>query len=946
MILSYLTSYCLITELFRTNYNYQCGSDVTVTSKMEEALQYIISSYSVVIYGGAGERKTVCAFHLVKTLIDRELISLDRCALIYEPADIRDVRTDDVDLILIDNIFGRHNGDLNKLLNWRNYFETLNSLTMSQNVKVIIASRMHILLEYLDELDSYKIFSNKVQLCSGEMKRLEKLSILECKLRRFGRNMEDMEKEKCISHPTTELGFPLCCHLFASDAKLKHIEAETFKQSFNVFLDKSLKVLDSSKLVALAYVFCSINGLYCNDLYISSMSKTSKDMLKHISGLFGINTTVEILVKTTRNNIVSLNGSYLKEINGYIHFLHTTIYEAMARYMLKECPTELIENCTVEFLCQCVRLKKAKAETEIVIDSCYMESLAKRCIREVIHEQNIKKIAMQPAFNDGAFVDVMFKHLSKSEEIFKDFFSVGVTMKRMGLHGFLYHILSLDETSNPCFDKAYQYLNCLHSSVYANTCWKCQVKEESLAAVCSTNKLAIYEQLVDDDVNVIPFCLFKAVENPKVKPELVRRIIHDMKRCNNFVLDQGYLQMSLGMSLRHQDEKIFDILKSNGVKYYVQFLYFAVQKDDKSHLTSAIKDLIKQKRWKADGSHVSRALLEAQIHNNEPILNVMSAFAAKFTEAGVYWAVSDHSFYEVSYAVKSLKEANTFDCESDDLAYALGVAMKNRNYKVRDFLIKEGVIVTPKLVAALAELGECAPKISLVIQELKKDDRWDTEHFSIAGAYMAANKRARKELHDLLRKEGVGLSTGCFCYAVMKYRGDTVHIKTTLQSMGRFQSRDTNLARSLVYALEYRDLEYVKWLEHEGLDFNMTCLPHAVTTTFTQSTLETVIENIKEIDNWDTSCDEALVALNHAFIRQDKSAYDLLQSEGIDWRPRSLFLATKHETFYGLKQVLEQLHQKQMLEPSSIEIENAIAVAKSYRGWEKYREIRRMCQGK
>ena len=939
----------LFSELFKTNYAYQCRSNVTVTSKLKEALDYLITSYSVVIYGAAGEGKTVCAYQLAKTLIDQGFIKQDKCALICKPNDIRDVKSDDVDLILIDNIFGKHNADQTKLLKWRDYFETLESFKLSRKVRIIIASRLHIMLEYSNELKSYSVFANKVQLHSGELTKHEKQEILVCQLKRFKRHMKEQEIENCVSQHT-ELGFPLCCQLFASDAsdeKLSYLKAELFKPSIKLFLDSGIKVLDVSSVITLIFVFCASNHLKRNELNISTISKESKHMLKQIAELFGNNATIENLVKTTRNSIESLKGSYLKEINGTITFLHNTIYEAIARYMLKECPAVLLERCTIEFFCQCVRLDKCRTDSEVVIETDHMEILAKRCIQEVIHERNAENISTHPAFKSSVFVEEILKQLLKSKELLRDFFSVGVTLKSAGVHGFLYHLLSKEETNKMLFDKAYQHLICYdHSCTYDDECWKCQVKEELLAAVCSSNKHDLYAQLTEDDVHVTPFCLFKAVENPRIQPELVLSIINDLKKYNNFILDEGYIQMSFGLSMRHNNDTVFNILKSNGLRTTVHFLYFAAQKADPCLLSSAINELKKEKKWKADNYYVSRAILESKIQNNASMLDILSTCGAKINEGAVYWAVVDRSYDEVVSIVTTLKHANIFDCESHHLAWTLAVAIKDKNEKLCEFLRKEGVIATPALVAALAELGESAAKIYDAIADLKEDDRWDVENRFIASAYMAASKRANKRLYGLLAKEGVGICPGCFYYAIIWYVGDVKNVMQTLKSTDRFQPDNTILARSLVWAIEYRDSDYVKWLEEEGLDFNMACLVPAVERSFSLSTLETVIENIKAADKWDISCDLALVALNRACNRQDKTAYELLISEGITWCSRSLFLATKHETLYGLKQVLEILMETDSLEPSNIEIKNAVALAKSFKGWQKYREIKKSLQGK
>ena len=901
----------------------------------------------MVICGGAGEGKTVCAYQLVKALIDRGLIRLERCALICEPGDIRDVKADDVDLILIDNMFGKHTADKTKLTNWRNYFETLKSFTFGRKVRTIIASRIHILQEFQHEINSCQVFANKVKLDSQEMTKPEKREILECQLKRFGKQMEEKEIERCLSQHTSVVGFPLCCQLFASDEKLPDLKAEYFKSSFVTFLDSNLQVLEINSLIALISVFCAQNRLKCTDLNITTLSETAKATLCHITKLYGISIPTETVIKELRVNIESLKGSYLKEINGCISFLHDTMYEAIARFMLKDCPTELIDTCTVDFLCQCIRLDNAgEHDTEIVIATENFESLAKRCIREVVKECNAEEVSKHPAFGNGSFVEILLDQLTKCKEYLSDFFSVGVTLKTTGIHGFLYHVLSREETNEVFFDKAYPHLTCRHSCSYDDTCWKCLAKEEALAAVCGSNKQDIYGELFDDGANLTTFCLFKAVENPIVDPAFVSRIMYDLKKCKTYILEDWYTQISLGLSKRRKDDSVYQTLKSNGIRATVHFLYYAVQKGDLALLSSTIVKLKEGKAWKSDNYHVSRAILQARVHKNYHMLNVLSSFGAKIHEGAVYWAVVDHSFDEVVDVVKMLKQANAFDCESPHIAWALALAMKNKNVDVCDFLRGEGVTATTALVAALAELGESAEKIHDVIKELQRKDNWDVENHFIASAYITAIKRADKKLQGLLEAEGIGTCPACFYYAVTWFIDDVDNILKLLKTMDRFDPNDPILARTLVWATEYRNSEHVKWLLQAGLCFNMACLEPAVKRNFSLSTLETVINNIKTGNKWNTSSDNARVALIRAFNRQDKAAYELLISEGIDWSPRSLFLATTHESCFVFKRVLHKLEEKNLLDPTCPEIKNAKALAKSFKDWQKYREIRKIFQGK
>lgn len=931
-------------DMFRTNYLCRCEMGVSLTRKMQEALNYLINSFSVVIHGRPGEGKTVCAYRLAKELVQKGLIRIDRCALLCEPQDIKQVNSDNVDLIFIDNIFGKHNADPSKLSNWRSYFETLESLTLNRVVRVIVASRMHILMEYKPELDACKIFANKVELNSTELSNDEKRNILKCQLSCFKRYMDEGEIEKCILLHTSEVGFPLCSQLFASNDKMLLPKAEFFKPSYLNFLDTSLRALDSEGLVALVNVFCAGNQLKRTDLSIAKISESSKVMLSRISQLYGINMPVESLVRETKRKIEMFVGSYLVEMNGNISFLHETIYEAIARLMLKDCPTEVISSCTTDFLCQCVCLENTGNDMKIVVETEDLESLATRGICEVIDRHNGKKLAKHPMLRNNTFVEVLFEHLTSSEECLRDFFSVGVTLKSEGIHGFLYHVLMNDQMNEVFFSHACQHLCCYHTSVYEEACWKCQVKQEALAAACGSNKQDAYKELRDEDARVTDFCLFKAVENPAVDPELVLKIIDDLKESNSFILDNVNVQMSLGLSMRHADDKVFKILKSNGARATVHFLYFAVQKGDAALLSSTLHDLIKEKRWKADNYYVSRAILEAQITNKQNLLNIMSAFGARLHDGAVYWAVVDHGYDEVINIVHMLKKANAFDCESHHLAWALAVAGKNKDRRIYDFLRSEGVVATPTLVAAMSELGESAEKIQEVIKELQKDGKWEPENRFITSAYMAASKRANKSLQDLLATEGVGMCSGCFYYAVIWYVCDVEKIMTFLKSRNLFDPLDINLARTLVWSTEYRDESYVKWLLDVGLCFNMACLIAAVERSFSLSTLEIVIDNIKSCDKWNTSCDHALEALNAAWNRQDKTVYEILMNEGIEWAPRNLIVATQNETLEELKQVLLKMDEKHMLDSSCSEIQVALSLAKSFKNRQKYREIRKFVQ--
>ena len=908
---------------------------------MKKALEHLISSFAVVIHGRPGEGKTVCAFHLVKCMIDKGLISLDKCVLLSEPDDIKYVRTDQVDLILIDNIFGKHNADPSKLSGWRNYFDTLESYAAGYTVKIIAASRSHILLEYKNELFSYNVFTNRVLLRSSDLSVSEKKDILISQLSSFNRTMTESDIEACISQSNSDVGFPLCCQQFSSDEKLFCKGSEFFSRSYITFLESNLRVLKTDSLLALLYVFYRDNLLSTKDLNISKISSDSKAVLEHLAELYGVTEPLTVILRQMKKKIDNFTGSFLKAVNGSISFIHDTIYETVARLVLEEYPEEVITHCTVDFLCQCVCLEEGH-EGEIGIGNEHFGILAQRFIDEVVAKRNGKSVSKHPVLHNQDFLKELFAQLTKSEECFREFFSAGLSTQCTGIHAFLYHAMT-DGRNEDFLRQALHHLRCDHHDFGFDSCWKCQVKQEALAAVCEANQYETYNEMVQDGVMVTGLCLYKAVENQAVRLELVSTILQDLKRTNKFILDNRDLQNALGMSMRHKDTRVFEILQRYGLRATVHFLYFAVQIGDARLLSTTIKDLQDSKKWKVDNYFVSRALIEALVRDNKEMIDILTSAGAKLNNGAVYWAVEDHGLEEVQYVVQKLKETQTFDNESHNYAWSLASAMKQPDRKIYNFLKKEGAVSTTTLVLAMTEIGQPAEEIRKVVDELQHDGRWNTDDRFIAGAYMFAIKRGNKTLQNILETAGVGMCPGCFYYAVIFFPKEIENIVEQLKALDRFDPFDKNIARALVWATEYSDSSMCDRLHEAGLSFNMASLVAAVEISFSLSTLKTVIYHLKTNDIWEPKSDFALEALNKAYKRQDKIVYERLLSEGIEWTPRNLFLATKWESVCCLKKVLTMLSEKKMLHSSCPEIQEAISLARSYKSGEKYKAIKQVC---
>lgn len=202
-------------DKFKSHYDYNTKVDIQLTEKMKAALNYLEDSFSVVLFGRPGEGKTAAAFRLVQSLIGDKQISLNRCALLFEPDDLKDVRSKDVDLVLIDDMYGKHNTEADKVSRWRSFLPTLQAFAGNREVRIIVTSRKHIYLECKRELNGIEAFERTVELNSQELSVHEKRLILISQLKYYDKKVDDKDIEVCISQQESDVGFPLCSQQFS-----------------------------------------------------------------------------------------------------------------------------------------------------------------------------------------------------------------------------------------------------------------------------------------------------------------------------------------------------------------------------------------------------------------------------------------------------------------------------------------------------------------------------------------------------------------------------------------------------------------------------------------------------------------------------------------------------------------------------------------------------------
>ena len=913
------------TDHFKAHYNYCNSIDIQFTQKTEDAVDYVEKDYSVFFCGSPGEGKTTTAFNITKQLVDKGIVNLDRCVLIHDPDDLKDILFDMVDILFIDDIFGKHNTEVSKLRAWHILFPTLDIIVRTRKVRVIFASRMHIYLECKHELDGYDMFSRTVELSSVELTEEEKKNILVSQLKANSRALTEVDINACISQHDSNIGFPLCAHQFASDDNLFAKGVEYFTKPYKYYLEQNIQNLDEQARISLRYVFFKFNSLRNCDIDITKIDEMSKRKLQHVALLCGVDKPIVTLLKETKQKISSLQGTYLKNSNNIISFRHSTIYETVALLLGKEYPAEVIQHCTVEYFCQCIRVQNVDNEGEVVVNQNEFIPLAERCINEIIKYKRGQRLSSHPIFMNKGFVKVFFKVVSEQDEIFREVFQTDVSVKYSGIHAFLYHIVTNQKENDVFLREALSYLKCEHDDRSNVSCWKCLVKSEVLAGACGANRQNLYTELRNERVRVTSLCLYKAVENQINSSEFVEEILKDLQKTEEYAVNIRNLQFCLGMSMKHHDKRILNILKNSGFRNSVRSLYFLVQTGDTKLLSEEIDTLKQTNTWLPDSFPVSRALLKAKLSDNKDMLDTLYSAGAKLTEAGVYWATLEHGYEDVKHIFRMLKQANALDTESHYLGEAFAIALKCDDARILDFLKQEGIVPMTSTILTMTEQGNSAEEIQSIIVELKCGQRWNTEDEFLASAYIAACERPDKNLRELFTKEGVGISPGCLPYVIKWFRWKIVMVIKTLKHLGQLDPRNKFIATAYVWAIQYEDEFIIQKLKNEGLYVTMACVFAAAEPRFTAVTLKGVVNALKTEKRWNPSHDFALRALNLANKRQDKAAYNRLLHAGVRWLPRNLYLAVQFETLHGLKQAITQLKSRSLIRTE--DVSNALSLA-------------------
>ena len=322
-------------DKFERNFERFTAGEVQETRRMIQALKSLEKANVVTLSGRAGEGKSTTAFQLVKRLCEKGQIKAERCVMLLDPKDLKHFKSSEIDLILVDDIFGKHKVD--NLTRWEKYFDTLISFTQSsKKIKLITCSRKHILTELSGKLAGMSLFANRIELDSAELSEDEKRGILKAKLLQYSRDMDENEIVNCIKQNESNAGFPLIAAQCAADDDLFSKRSGYFAEPINYYLEQNLRKFDFHSLAALVCLIQNGKRLTSHELRKIAAQESPDSYLVKIARRFGIKEKPIIFANEVWKQYKYLDGTFVRVCEDKIIVLFETVSNAMSQIVYND----------------------------------------------------------------------------------------------------------------------------------------------------------------------------------------------------------------------------------------------------------------------------------------------------------------------------------------------------------------------------------------------------------------------------------------------------------------------------------------------------------------------------------------------------------------------------------------------------------------------------------
>lgn len=931
-------------EQTATILKYKCSQPFVSTTQFNEAKSILEREGCVTISGKPGEGKTLAAYRLIESVGAQ-----GRSVCLYEPSNWDHVDANGVGVILLDDIFGKHQLDLGKLESWRPVLEILEAYVHAGKLKVILTSRQNVLTQAKNNVRELSVVKPRIELSSSELTTAERIRMLDALLEFNKRDKSKINIRKCCDVYKAEIGFPYCAFLFAADKSLFDRGDRFFRRPYQ-FFKETLGALSKEVKASLLFLFyargqCSDKDLKSRIKKDSMKIKENEDMLSRISDLIGINDQ-EISLTVVRDTLEDLSSMYVTHLNKTFSFSHNVVYECVALIHGETYPEEVIENCTWNFITGCVVTTKNEDEAKLTIDSDVYESLGTRFIQETLGTNT----------DMSRFYDIRSLKVMQTHDFCARFFDILFTRSELrkfltkemdeNQHGFLHKYLtnkSLDETAY-LLEEAIPYLKCTCMVENVSPCWKCHVKTDAARGACFGGDKSSYSLLLQEGITVLPRSIHDACTGKN--PELLKLVISTLKNKKIFNPEEVSASKSLVIAHRSKQSTLYNILRDESVKVMPLCVYDAVVCKDLKMVQHFVRELKTNNAWDINDFWLQHALQESVSYNLPEICHFLKEEGLGYHRGCLLAAVKSKQLTKVKEIVEGMKSLGTWQSADWSFEHALKgistafqtgnltplniptladvgvsealVAAKYHDDKsIYEYLRTEGVQLTMEtlpLIVATKELDH----VKGAVMELKDQRRWSLVGRPCDEAITKAFQLQCTDIFDFLVAEGITCKMGMLSVYVAA-RNITVEeiaeIVTLIKRFGNWNSDDVSLQLALTETFKMDDKSVFNYLIQTGVKINTASVLTAVISQDI-NTVNMFLQILKSSPRWDPS-DQILNMCMQLSKLASPEIYNLLLNAGVGYSSRSLIAAAVQNDSIAMMMTINELMDSKNWEPKT-----------------------------
>ncbi|KAK3587580.1 hypothetical protein CHS0354_032780 [Potamilus streckersoni] len=913
--------------------------EIIPTKQAEEAKKLLAEKKSIVIKGNPGEGKTTISLHL----IDNEMFR-DKCVVLNKPRQWDNVDTDCVDIVVLEDIFGKYDFDPACLEEWKEPLSTIQDHVDAGKLQVIVTTRADVLSKAYSKLELLKLFSEELTLTlsSEQLTNPEKMNILNRELNRHKRNLKEDEKEVCIANFDGLIGFPQCCSLFAGDSKSFDKGPEFFRSPTKFFLANITK-LEATRFLSLAFLFCNGEILEEN-LSSETMAESSKQLLMELASNLNISkkqasitllrdaydNVLDLYIVKSMSNDFSLESVVKKPC---IRFAHATVSEAVGHVFWNRCLEMIVKYGDSEYLYQRTYTAKVKDGTSenMFIPVYAYGVLAERIVHDVVKKELISSVVKHSALKNHDFLMKLKDELHKSK-MMKDFFMAGygylnATCLLGECQTFMQLILQSDEdVASLVYDGLLEFFECDHNYVISD-CWKCTEKQNLLQLALYYHHFQIADKLITMNASYTQESLCNAARHGDL--QRVMTIMETLKEKQVFNPKCEEAKVALCRAYISGNQKLAEILLKEKIILDTRQVVEVVQHGDINGLKKMVEHLRYHDKWKPDRKQQCitkmysicfdlyySLLSDIGHHFTKPdfIIRQYPWFAALFitylnekfdmadylikneinVEMCMLVGLLNFSSQPAAFrAIQDLKHTGTWDPNCDNASEALGIALYRKMYDVYDLLVQYGVsLKMENLPGVIKESKIPLEFVKKAIQHMKDTDNWDPKRGDASKALEFAFCEQKYDVYDLLVQYGVSLKMENLPGVIMTSEISLEYVKKAIQHLKDTDNWDPkrgDASKALEVAICEQKYDVYDLLVQYGVSLKMENLPDVIMTS--EISLEYVkkaIQHMKDTDNWDPKCDDASEALEVAICEQKYDVYDLLVQDGVSLKMENL----------------------------------------------------------